>query len=150
MRSAETPSAQEGEFLAQANIGCDECREALESAQRESISFFIIDNLTIPMISCDTHGDQFSSICGLTTSDSAERLEYYPAGGISCPGCQLAPYEPGHPVIQIGDGMVAIPACPRHQSEIISRYQAGLETQQKLTSSIDGSDPNSLLHDSIR
>jgi hypothetical protein len=30
-------------------------------------------------------------------------------------------------------------ACPQHQTEVLNRFQSGLETQQQLTSSIDTS-----------
>jgi hypothetical protein len=43
------------------------------------------------------------------------------------------------PVIPVQDGAVGVLACPEHQTEIINRFQIGMETKEQLTSSIDTS-----------
>ncbi|MEF8827592.1 MAG: hypothetical protein V5A49_01080 [Haloarcula sp.] len=46
-------------------------------------------------------------------------------------------HNPQQPVIQVQDGAVAVLACPKHQSEIITRFHTGLDTQQQLTAQFD-------------
>ncbi|UOO95130.1 hypothetical protein MUK72_00020 [Halococcus dombrowskii] len=96
-----------------------------------------MDQLTLPLVGCDDHLEQFTTICGLTTEDTPELLSHRPAGGINCPSCQFVPYNPQHPLIPVQNGAVAVLACPEHQEEIIERFRTGLETQQKLTASTD-------------
>jgi len=119
-------------------IQCDACRSALESPDSMP-SFLLIDQLTVPLVGCTDHLKQFKSVCGYTTTATAEILNHRPAGGVSCPSCHLAPYNPQQPVIQVQDGAVAVLACPEHQSEIITRFHAGLDTQQRLTAQFDAS-----------
>jgi hypothetical protein len=100
-------------------------------------SFLLLDQLTVPIVGCSDHLTQFMSVCGYTTTATAELLEHRPAGGVACPSCHLAPYNPQQPVIQVQDGAVAVLACPEHQAEIISRFQRGLDTQQQVTGEFD-------------
>lgn len=120
----------------QPTIHCDDCQSALYSESQEP-SFLLLDQLSIPIIGCDDHIDQFASICSLTTEDTAELLPYQPAGGIPCPGCRLASYNPPHPIIPVENGATVVPACPEHQSKIVNRFQSGLQTQQRLTADLE-------------
>lgn len=118
-------------------VQCDACRSAFESDSRRTISFLLLDQLTIPVVSCEDHLEQFASVCGLTTEDTAETLDHRPAGGVRCPGCRLAPHNSAQPVIPVQDGAVLAVACPEHQSKILQRFQTGLQTQQHLSSSVE-------------
>lgn len=118
-------------------IQCGECRSALHSSGRDAVSFLLLDELTIPLVGCDEHLEQFCSICALTTAEEPELLDYHPAGGIHCPGCRLAPHNPEQPVIPVEDGAIVVLACPQHQSDIISRFDSGLQTRQQLTTSLE-------------
>ncbi len=117
-------------------IQCEDCESALHSRD-DSVSFLLLDQLTIPIIGCGDHVDQFVSICELTTTGRADIIKHRPAGGIRCPSCQLTHYNLHQPVIPIQTGAVALMACPQHQTEVFNRFQSGLETQQQLTSSIE-------------
>lgn len=119
---------------------CDSCEAALRSPERHQFSFLILDQLTVPVLGCDAHIEQFATICGYTTSGTAELIEHRPAGGVHCPSCQLATHNPRQPVIPVADGAVAVVACPDHQSELFARFRTGLETQQQLTTALDTSD----------
>lgn len=125
-------------------LQCDECQSVLQSDSRQPISFLLLDQLTIPIIGCDDHLEQFTSICGLTTEDTADLLDHQPAGGICCPGCRLAPYNTAQPMISIQEGAVAVTACPDHQLEIVDRFYTGLQTQQHLTSNLNTNTGSSL------
>lgn len=118
-------------------IQCEDCESALHSHDDDSVSFLLLDQLTIPIIGCGDHVDQFVSICELTTTGRADIIGHRPAGGIRCPSCQLAHYNLHQPVIPIQTGAVALMACPQHQTEVLNRFQSGLETQQQLTSSLE-------------
>lgn len=118
------------------SIRCAACDAALQSPSRDTISFLLFDQFTIPLVGCPDHLDQFSTVCGLTTEDSATVLEHRPAGGLQCPGCRHAAHQPQHPVIPVGTGAVAVLACPMHQDDIIGRFRAGLQTQRHLTASL--------------
>ena len=120
-------------------IQCEECASALQNQGDHSESFLLLDQLTVPIIGCRDHMAEFVSICEVTTTDSPELVDYLPAGGIRCPSCRLAPYNLEHPVIPVQAGAVGILACPEHQVELINRFQAGLNTQEQLTSSLDTS-----------
>lgn len=120
-------------------IGCDACQSAVESGGQQELSFLLLDQLTIPVLSCDEHLEQFSSVCGLTSEDTADLLHHRPAGGVSCPSCRLAPYNSPHPVIQVQDGAIIPMACSKHQSEIVQRFHTGIQTQHQLTTSLDTS-----------
>ncbi|RBI60024.1 hypothetical protein DMJ13_20280 [halophilic archaeon] len=118
-------------------IRCDDCQSVLDSERQQDMAFLLLDHLTVPMIGCETHLEQFSSICGLTSDDTADLLQHQPAGGITCPGCRLAPHNPGQPMIPVQDGAIVAMACPEHQSKIMQRFQMGLQTHQQLTSTLD-------------
>lgn len=120
------------------SVGCDDCQSVLRTASSQSISFLLLDQLTIPLIGCNDHLEEFTSICGLTTTHATNLLHHRPAGGLPCPGCQLAPHNPTQPMIAVQDGVVVVLACPDHQAEIIDRFQTGLETQDQLATGLDG------------
>ncbi len=119
------------------SIGCTACQSALRPDSQQTISFLLLDHLRIPLISCDDHLEQFTSICGLSSSDTATLFHHHPAGGISCPGCRFATHTATQPLIPVQDGAVVLIACPEHQSKIIHRFQTGLQTHQQLTSSFE-------------
>jgi hypothetical protein len=117
-------------------IPCEECAAALQNRGDHSVSFLLLDQLTVPIIGCHDHIAAFVSICEVTTTDTPDLIDYPPAGGVRCPSCQLAPYNIEHPVIPVQNGAVGVLACPEHQTEIIDRFQTGLNTQEQLTSSL--------------
>lgn len=119
------------------SIQCSACESALRSPGRESISFLLLDQLTIPLVGCDDHLDRFTALCDLTTDQSATLLDHRPAGGVPCPGCRNAPHKPQHPVIPVGDGGVAVLACPTHESAIIDRFRTAHRIRQDLDASLD-------------
>lgn len=118
-------------------VQCDACESALHANGDHKVSFLLLDQLTLPLVGCDDHLEQFTDVCGLTTTDTADLLHHRPAGGIICPGCRLAPHNPDQPLIPVKAGAVAVLACPEHQAEIVDRFQTGLATQQRLKSSVD-------------
>ena len=117
-------------------IPCGACRSALEPESAQSVSFLLLDELTIPVLGCEDHLAEFTEVCGFTTSDTADLLGHHPAGGVQCPGCRNARYDASHPMIAVHDGAVVVTACPDHQSEILQRFQTGLETRQQLTADL--------------
>ena len=121
-------------------VPCADCEAALQSPERQHLSFLLLDQFTIPVAGCEEHLEQFATICGYTTDDTAELIAHRPAGGIGCPSCHLAPYNSQQSVVPVGTGAVSILACQKHQSEIINRFQAGLNTQQQLSTSLHTSD----------
>lgn len=127
-------SPRSNDFQGHPQIQCAACASALES---NAPSFLLLDQLTVPLIGCDDHLARFTDICGYTTEGSPELLDHRPAGGVPCPSCHLAPYNPHHPVIPVQDGAVAVLACLDHQSAIVDRFHTGLATQQRLTTSIE-------------
>ncbi len=118
-------------------IDCDACQSALDPDSQQAVSFLLLDNLRIPLLSCDDHLEQFTSICGLTSNDTAALLHHQPAGGISCPGCRFASYSMAQSLLPVQDGAIIPIACPEHQSKIIQRFQTGLQTYQQLTTGLD-------------
>lgn len=119
------------------SIQCTDCASALQSPGRENISFLLLDELTIPLVGCDDHLEQFRSICSLATEDSGTLLGHHPAGGLPCPGCRHTAYDMQHPVIPLGDGALAVLACTTHQSDIVARFRAGMQIQTQLSGSLD-------------
>jgi hypothetical protein len=125
-------------------IDYDECQSALEPNSQHAISFPLLDHLRILVLSCDDHLEQFTSICELTSDDTATLLHHHPAGGITCPGCRFASYSAAQSIVPVQDGAILPIACPEHQSKIIQRFQRGLQTHQQLTSGLS-IDTSSLL-----
>jgi hypothetical protein len=119
-------------------VGCDACQSVIDDESDRTASFLLLDHLTIPVRGCETHLDRFSTICGLTTEDAARVLDHYPAGGVACPACRNARYDTTHPMVSVDDGMVVVTACPDHQSQILQRFDTGLETREQLTASLGG------------
>ena len=140
MDSRESGPPHGEEPLSTPPVPCAACEAALQSPEQQYLSFLLLDQFTIPVAGCEEHLEQFASTCGYTTDYTAELIAHRPAGGISCPSCHLAPYNLHHPVIPVGTGAVSILACPEHQSEIINRFQAGLDTQQQITTSLQTSE----------
>ncbi|WP_436924161.1 hypothetical protein [Halosimplex amylolyticum] len=125
------------------DVHCEACQSALRSGSEQTVSFLLLDQLTIPVLACDDHLREFTSVCGLTTEGSADLLEHRPAGGICCPGCRNARYDPSHPLIPVQEGAVVVTACPTHQSAIVERFRTGLRTHEQLTASL-GTPPSAL------
>ena len=116
---------------------CEACRAALQSVGRDTVSFLLLDQFTVPLVGCEDHLERFRSVCALTTEHPVELLDHVPAGGVPCPGCRLARHNPHQAIIPVDDGLVPVLACPTHQADVAERYHTGLETHQQLTSSID-------------
>lgn len=130
---SEQTAPPEGTFAPQ----CAACQSALESADRDSVSFLLVETLTVPLIGCEEHLEQFAEICGVTSDGTATLLSHRPAGGIRCPGCRLASHNLGLPVIPIGGGATGVLACPEHRSEIANRFREGMQTHQRLNADFD-------------
>lgn len=128
-----SPDSHDGQL----QIPCNRCQSAVQSPGREAITFLLIDQLRIPLAGCREHLEQFRSICDLTTEATAELLEFRPAGGISCQPCRLSAHNSSQPLMPVSDGAVLVLACPTHQSQVVDRFQTGLETRQQLTASLD-------------
>ena len=118
-------------------IQCSACESALQSPGPENISFLLLDQLTIPLVGCDNHLEEFCSTCGLATGDTADVLPHRPAGGIHCPSCRNAQHKPQQPIIPVGGGGLAILACATHQSDILTRFHTGLQVRHRLNASLD-------------
>lgn len=117
---------------------CDACNAAIESPGRDTVSFLRLDQLTIPLVGCDDHLEQFSSVCGLTSESEHTLLHHLPAGGVPCPSCRQAHRKMEHPLVPVDGGALAILACSRHQSAILDRYETGRQTQRHLATSLGG------------
>jgi hypothetical protein len=135
MRSGDTHQPQPDVRGEPPGIQCTECAAAHRSPGRDATSFLLLDALTVPVIGCPEHLESFRSVCGHTTKQTVELLDHWPAGGISCPGCRLAPNNPHQPMIPVDDGMIATLACPTHQTEIVNRFHTGLRTRRQITTS---------------
>ncbi|AHF99651.1 hypothetical protein HALLA_13530 [Halostagnicola larsenii XH-48] len=143
MPEADLQHSESGADEGRPPVQCDACRSAFESDSRRAVSFLLLDHLTIPVVSCEDHLEQFASVCGLTTEDTAETLDHRPAGGVRCPGCRLAPHNSAQPVIPVRKGAVLVVACPEHQSKVFQRFRTGLQTRHHLSSNV-GATTNSL------
>jgi hypothetical protein len=117
-------------------VRCAACDRALRSPGRDTISFLLFDQFTIPLVGCRDHLEQFSATCELTTEADARLLGHRPAGGVRCPGCRHAARRTRHPVLPVGTGAIAVLACATHQDDVIGRFRAGLQIRQHLTASL--------------
>jgi len=111
---------------------CDDCEAALESGGRQAVSFLLVETLTVPLVGCDAHLEQFRAICEFTSDEPVKLLSHVPAGGIQCPSCRHSHHSPGIPVVFIEGGAVGIPACSTHAEAVLDRFQSGLETRRQL------------------
>ena len=114
------------------SLPCPDCRAALEATGRDAVSFLLVDSLTVPVVGCEVHLEQFRLLCGLTSEETAKLLSHRPAGGIQCPGCRRADRSHEHPVVRIGHGAAAVLACEAHEADVLNRLQAGLQTRGQL------------------
>lgn len=112
---------------------CQACAAAMQSPSARELSFLLLDHLTVPLVGCADHVGAFASVCGYTTADTATVIEHRPAGGVSCPSCRLVPYSPDQLVVPVESGAVGVLACPEHRTELVERFQTGLETRRQLT-----------------
>lgn len=117
-------------------IRCSACRAALKSPGRATISFLLVDQLTIPVVGCADHKGQFSEVCGLTTEDTARLFDHRPAGGVQCPGCRHSTHRSQQPVVPVTDGAVAVLGCEAHVNGIVERFRTGLRTRHRITTSL--------------
>ncbi|WP_123538756.1 hypothetical protein [Halosimplex salinum] len=140
MPSAEFQPTETDSDGDQPPVHCPACRSALQSDGGQTTSFLLLDRLTIPVLGCEDHLSEFTSVCDLTTEDTADLLGHLPAGGIQCPGCRNARYDAAHPMVPVHDGAVVVAACPEHQSAILQRFRTGLQTQQQLTADLGAAD----------
>jgi len=108
---------------------CPDCQAALEATGRDAVSFLLVDSLTVPVVGCEVHLEQFCLLCGLTSDETAKLLSHRPAGGIQCPGCRRADRSHEHPIAQLGHGVAAVLACDTHGEAILERFQAGLQAR---------------------
>ncbi len=111
---------------------CADCEAALESGGRQAVSFLLVEALTVPLVGCEAHLEQFRAICEFSSQEPAKLLSHVPAGGIQCPGCRHAHHSPGIPVVMVEGGAVGILGCSTHAEEAIERFHTGLETRQQL------------------
>lgn len=120
-------------------VPCPDCRHALTSISRDTVSFLLLDQFTVPVVGCQDHLEQFRAVCGLTTDGRAELLAHRPAGGITCPACRRASHDSRHAMIPVDGGAAVLLGCPDHQSTIATRFQTGQRTRQQLFGDIDPS-----------
>ncbi|MDS0261383.1 hypothetical protein NDI56_18435 [Haloarcula sp. S1CR25-12] len=132
MAPPERPTARPDATAEQPPVPCSDCRAALASPSRETVSFLLLDQFTLPVAGCEDHLEQFRAVCGLTTSGRARLLAHLPAGGITCPSCRLSSHGTRRAMIPVDGGAAVLLGCPEHQSTIASRFQAGRETQNRL------------------
>jgi hypothetical protein len=123
-------------------IRCVDCAAALRSPGRETVSFLLLDQLTVPLVGCEDHLEEFSAVCELATEDSARLLDHRPAGGLPCPGCRNAAYDTQQAVVPVGNGGLGLLVCSNHRSDVLSKFRAGLQVRQQLDASLDGTLPD--------
>ncbi len=111
---------------------CEDCEAALESGGRQAVSFLLLDTLTVPLVGCEAHLEQFRAICELTADGPAKLLSHVPAGGVQCPGCRNSNHTAGIPVVLIEAGAVGVLGCSTHAKEVLDRFQSGLEVRRQL------------------
>ena len=133
--TAPPPAGEENE----PPVPCDDCRSALASVSRDTVSFLLLDQFRLPVVGCADHLEQFRAVCGLTTDGRARLLAHQPAGGITCPACRRGQQASGHAMIPVDGGAAVLLGCPDHQSTIAGRFQAGQRARQQLYSDIDSS-----------
>jgi hypothetical protein len=121
-----------------AAVECDACRATLRSGGRDALSVLLVDRLRIPVAGCGDHLDRFATTCGIGGDGEADLLAHRPAGGLTCPSCRLAPHRPETPVVPVGDGAVAVLACPDHATAVLDRFAAGDRTRRRLLGGLDG------------
>ena len=119
------------------SVGCAACEAALRSPGRDSLSFLVLGRFTVPLVGCDDHAERFGSVCDLAADGDVSLLAHRPAGGITCPGCRRAPQRVQQPVVPVGDGQLAVLACPDHRSELVGQFGAGLRARHHLDASLD-------------
>ncbi|TQQ79929.1 hypothetical protein EGH24_10630 [Halonotius terrestris] len=117
---------------AEAEPQCPDCQDALQSGGRQAISFLLVDTLTVPVVGCDGHLEEFRAICELTTEDAAQLLNHLPAGGIQCPACRNHDQAGGMPLVFVEAGAVGVLACETHAKDVIETFKSGLQTRQQL------------------
>ena len=117
-------------------VPCAACRAALSSPGRETVSFLLLDQFTVPVVGCDDHLERFRAVCGFTTDGSAQLLAHPPAGGVPCPGCRLSGHGTARSLIPIEGGATVVLGCPDHQSAIAQRYRLGRRTREQLRGDI--------------
>ena len=132
MDTVDTPQSPADTQNGRQSIRCTACESALREPGRETISFLLVDQFTIPLVGCENHLEQFSAVCNLATDSSAELLAHRPAGGLPCPGCRHVRYSPQQAVVPVGSGGLAVLACQTHQSAILNRFRAGLNIRRQL------------------
>jgi hypothetical protein len=137
MAPPETPPTDPDETGDQPPVPCRECRAALASPSRDTVSFLLLDQFTLPVAGCEDHLEQFRAVCGLTTDGRAQLLGHQPAGGITCPSCRLSGHGTGRAMIPVDGGAAVLLGCPKHQSTIASRFQTGRETWEQLGADLD-------------
>lgn len=117
-------------------VNCEACHSVLQSPSRQTVSYLLLDQFTVPLLGCEDHLEQFRAMCGLTSEGAARLLSHHPAGGISCPSCRLATGGNGHVFIPVNGGGTVILGCRSHQATIAERFETGRRTHQQLSSSI--------------
>jgi len=118
-------------------VPCADCRSALASASRDSVSFLLLDQFTLPIVGCSDHLERFRAVCGLTTEGRAQLLSHQPAGGITCPACRRSGHGTRNAMIPIDGGAAVLLGCPDHQSTIVSRFETGERTRRQLADDFD-------------
>jgi len=118
-------------------VPCGACRAALGSPSRKTVSFLLLDHLTVPVVGCEDHLEQFRAVCDLTTDGSAQLLSHVPAGGVPCPGCRLSTHGTRRALIPVAGGAAVVLGCPDHQSTIASRFETGQRTRRQLADDFD-------------